>query len=229
MNEKHLVGLTVFVLMLVCLAGKASATLIVRGQGTSEHGTFNLVYDDDLNITWYDYSFTPTTWDTQMLIIAGDGTSTNPGLQVSFNGLNLAGWRLPSTDDIVLNGNTGGYNLDNSEMSHLYYSELDNLGYQDIYGTPAQPGWGLSNTYPFQNLDAFVYWSGTEVIVPPTNTAWVFHFDQGWQESGGKFNTLHALAVRDGDISPVPEPSTMFLFGAGIAGLAVTKIRRKRK
>jgi hypothetical protein len=46
-------------------------------------------------------------------------------------------------------------------------------------------------------------------------------------EGLGSYGYGYAIAVRDGDVTSVPEPATMLLFGTGIAGLAAVG-RRKR-
>ncbi|WP_136808674.1 PEP-CTERM sorting domain-containing protein [Desulfosediminicola flagellatus] len=56
---------------------------------------------------------------------------------------------------------------------------------------------------------------------PTLITSWDFNFYQN------NLNTIRFTSSGD-DISPVPEPTTMLLFGAGLAGLAGIS-RRKRK
>jgi len=74
----------------------------------------------------------------------------------------------------------------------------------------------------FLNVQNFFYWSGTE-FQPNTTGAWTFTFDYpgGLQSSNNKdADEFFAWAVRDGDSAPVPEPTTIFLFGLGLLGLA---------
>lgn len=112
-----------------------------------------------------------------------------------------------------------GYNITTSEMGHLYYTELGNKGFYATDGTNPQPGWGLSNTGPFQNLVSSVYWSGTE-FATFTDLAWDFGFDDGFQGADDKFiNAYYGLAVRSGDVAaPVPEPTTIALLGSALRG-----------
>ncbi len=142
------------------------ATLILRGTDTLGN---KLIYDDDLNITWYDYSNSGNTWNNQM--------SWASGLTVNFGVTIYDDWRLPSTVDVpYVWGNNGtttaGYNITSSEMGHLYYTELGNLGYYDTSGN-YQSGWGLTNTGDFQNLQLGHYWSGTEYSANPSLGNWV--------------------------------------------------------
>ena len=101
-------------------AALANATLINNGGG--------LIYDTDLNITWYDYTNTRGSWNKQM-----DWAASLSVTDVYGN--SYTGWRLPSTlDGIYVLGTDGtttaGYNITTSEMGHLYYSELHKVVYK---------------------------------------------------------------------------------------------------
>lgn len=75
------------------------------------------------------------------------------------------------------------------------------------------PIWGsdlISNTL---NLSSF--YDANEIgMLSIRQQSFAFTYDQGGGGSGS---------------SPIPEPATMLLFGTGIAGLAGTRIRRKKK
>jgi hypothetical protein len=70
------------------------------------------------------------------------------------------------------------------------------------------------------------YWSGTD-YAPDPNNAWRFRFDTGEQEINHKQvnSTLYVWAVHDGDISVVPVPAAVWLFGSALGLLGW--IRRK--
>lgn len=179
---------------------------------TSSPIRFNnsLIYDDDFDITWYDYTNPIGTQQSQMGWAAA--------LTVTFSGTDYTDWRLPSTvDGPYVHGvdgtTTAGYNITTSEMGHLYYTELGNLGYYNTSGV-YQPGFGLNNTGDFQNLTgviAGIYWSGTEYSDDTTN-AWNLSFYVGNQQRILKSNNYYALAVHPGQ---VPEPATLLLLGFG--------------
>jgi hypothetical protein len=167
--------------------------------GSNEYG---LIYEDDQGLVWIDYSSSGKEWPDQVSWAAGlnkEGALTyklDPGISVTWNGE----WRLPKTVDIArkygYDGTTSaGLNVTTSEMGHLYYVSLGNLGYYDKT-MKVQAGWGLKNKSPFKNLNDDIYWSNVYSIYP--NHAWTFNFYTGSQNNNAFTNSYSdaGLAVR---------------------------------
>ncbi len=193
----------------------ASAALIDRGNG--------LIYDSDRDITWLaDANLgAASVWD--------DGFSGTDGAMTWQSAVNWAAslsyagfddWRLPSTAvpdaTCATPPPSFGVNCTNSELGHMYYTELGGTVHDPLGPHPA-PGPG-----PFTNLQGDGYWSGTEF---DATDAYVLNFGySGAQAADNKTIGYFAWAVRDGD--PVPVPATAWLFVTGLIALAARARRR---
>ena len=185
-------------------------------------------YDDVADLTWLadaNAAGTTMTWD--------DANAWVTGLDVA----GVTGWRLPSVIDVGNDGETfggniyqgvdAGYNITtHSELSNMYYNVLGNIADFDIAGT-VQDG-GLANRDPFgTTLKWGYYWTGTAYAPQTANDAWYFHTSSGLQSSGAQINTFYAWAVQSGDVSAVPVPAAVWLFGSGLLGLVAVARRKK--
>jgi len=190
-----------------------SAHAELFNRGTDSLGN-RLIYDSDLDVTWYDYTNSHDTWQNQI--------NWASGLTVNFGDNIYDDWRLPTTVDGPFNQScegtgTLGYNITSSEMGHLYYATLGNIAYRTNDCNNINPGWGLVNKGPFINLQPDSYWSGTQFAAVPTN-GWYFFFYNGLQNINPKgSDNFSALAVRTGDVESTvaPEPISLILFVTG--------------
>ncbi len=186
--------------MVFGLAVSAHGALVDMGDGT--------IHDTDTQLSWLKNANTAgaMTWSSA---VAWAASLNNAG---GFAG--LTGWRLPNADPVC----GLSYNCINSEMGHLYYTELGNVA-----------GGPLTNSGPFTNVQTYFYWSGTE-YAPDTAYAWISAFSDGIQSYTGKVNPAYAWAVRPGArYVPVPATGTIGLIVIGLAGLGVIIYSRKKR
>lgn len=204
-------------LLVAFVSQSAEAALFDRGEG--------FIYDDVLDVTWAQNANINgyKGWSIHKTWAAG--YSQTHSVYGTFDD-----WRLPMTLDtgipgcnFAYTGTDCGFNVQTgnatmtvySEMASLFYDTLGNVAYYDTSGVGPQPGWGLTNTGPFTNLQAHNYWSGTGYWNHIAD-AWYFSFSQGRQYYNQTFSSSYALAVRDGDIAPVPVPGAAWLLGSAL-------------
>lgn len=218
------------------MSSPGEAALYDRGQG--------LIYDDVLNITWLqDANYAKTSgYDSDGLMNWQDANTWAASL--SYGGFD--DWRLPTLSPS--NGTAFDYNFSydgstdqgnnitspTSELAYMYHVNLNNIDNCSTTGICPQPGWTFGTTLTafqdtangnaiknFSNLTGHdAYWYGNE-YAPDTSSAWSFWIVYGEQngEGSAKAAEFNAWAVRDGDVSSVPVPGAVWLFGSAIAGL----------
>lgn len=197
--------------LLICITATADAALISRLGGQA-------VYEDDLNIMWLTDANLAASNTFGVAGINVDGSmswsTANDWIAAmnAFGGSGYLGfndWRLPvtaqpdSTCTSQTSVSSSGTSCTGSEMGHLYLVE------------------GVTTSTPglFSNLQTIRYWSGTEASFDP-GLSWVFEFDvSGTQGIALQSIPLHGLVVRYGDVSVVPVPAAVWLFGSGLIGL----------
>jgi len=244
-----------FLIAVLSIPTIANAALLGRLAATEGGTDYQAYYDDETKLTWladanaavgsiYD-TYNPGTgmmnWHNANAWVA----------DLSING--VTGWRLPDTNPIdgttaddndwSYNGSEDlGFNVSApgtlyagstaSEMAYMFYNTLGNLGVcnptlSTTTNCANQSGWGLSNAGPFINIQSSAYWSATE-FDPNIGNAWTFHFDDGDQFRSSKYNDFYsAWAVQSGDVSAVPVPAAVWLFGSGLIGLIGIAKRKK--
>lgn len=228
-------------IILSSLASSVQADLIDRGSG--------LIYDNTLDITWQQTVNLASTQTFGVTGISSNGAmswSTAQSWITAMNDANYLGyndWRLPTTTPV--NGfdfdfelrydglSDHGYNGISSEMGWMYYNNLNNTGLCDFFGNCPQPGWsptpnvtftdgetGLTKSFAVNNLNGeTIFWTG--VGNDDDASAWAFRFNDGNQHGRvtSEDSLWYAMAVRDGDVAPVPLPVSAWLFMSGLLGM----------
>ena len=240
MNKKLIAAC---VLVLSASTG-AHASLIDRGNG--------LLYDNVLNVTWLqdaNYAHTSGYAGADSLGQMDWTTATTWAADLVYGG--YSDWRLASNSPVngsnfnynwSVNGSTDfGYNITSphSELAYMYHVNLGLKSYDDTAGNVQsdsgmfgngtyngvdQSSYGQANVGLVNNLQSYVYWSGSEYAPVPLN-AWGFVTGNGYQSYGSKDSQLYAWAVRPGDVAAVPVPGAFWLFGSAMVGLMGLKRR----
>lgn len=190
---------------------------------TQDANLFKTLYDADNTLVNQIASITPSYNDPVFgvqTIDKSDFDSRTGGMTwfggIAFinylNSINYGGsnqWRLPSAGSSPAKV---GYNQ-GSELSQLFYSELG--------GTTDS---AIPNTPTFNNEQTIPYWSGTE-YAPSPYFAWILVSSSGNEKDGYKANYYLSWAVTPGQVTVVPVPGAIWMFGTGLLGLVGLKRR----
>ena len=210
--------------LVVC--SQASASLIVRDGG--------MVYDDVLDITWLqDANYAKTSgYDANGLMTWDESITWADSLV--YGGYD--DWRLfnGAYDDTNCSSSYKnpdlyfGSNCTASELGHVFYEDFNLAADQSI---EMATGEGLNNLNLFKNVQNSSYWSGS-TFSWMTNTAGFFTTLYGAQSIAGTSGNMYAWAVRDGDVaggnvSEVPEPTSLAIFGLGLLGLGIRRTKKQ--
>ena len=205
------------IFLLLGMVGIANAALTTIGTATYEGSDYNLIWDDDNNgnsVVWLDYTRSTGTWTTQRDWAFGLDSAINniqtPDYIIDW-GANS--WRLPSAGTTP----STGYNQITSEMGHLWYTELG-------FSEGDEPSDAELNASNFEELRTTWYFTGTTIS---PGWAWYFYMGDGAQGGFTKSSWRHALAIRSGQVSPVPVPGGAWLLCSGL--IALVGVRRKLK
>jgi len=209
------------------LSTSANAALIERLGGMA-------YYDDVADLTWLaDANYSRT----QYLNSGGTegysngemtwGEARNWAADLDVAG--VTGWRLPRTQVPDPSCEYNNYSCTGSEMGNMFYNVLGGIAGYSIYDAPAVTG--NLNVYLFDNLiNNDQYFSSTVVdpdATPGLLQAYTFYFGIGNQSVTYASSPNLAWAVHDGDISAVPVPAAVWLFGSGLISLVGFSRRKK--
>jgi hypothetical protein len=214
MNKSRFIGASSAIVFSL-IAVSANAALVGRLPATPGGDDFQAAYDDVLDITWATNANlrgfnTAGPWD--------DLTAWASGLDY----LGFDDWRLASVD---VNGDTAVIDCNGATEQACRDNEMGYMFYQHMGGTSgtSEQGDQTVDGVLLTNVTGDM-WTDTEI---DADHAYTFFFRLGSQHNFLKTVTTNGWAVRVGDVSAVPVPAAVWLFGSGLLGLIGVARRKK--
>jgi len=176
----------------------ANSALIGRLAATEGGTDYQAYYDTEADLTWLaDANAAGTTMNW--------ADANNWAASLTVDGVD--GWRLANSDDCI------GYMCTNSEMGNFIYNVLGGAAGSSITVHH-------NSSYElFSNVQSGSYWTATEYLGSSNVVAWSFNTISNTQRYDNILDEFYVWAVHTGDVSAVPIPPSVFLFGSGLIGL----------
>ena len=208
----------------------ADAALLGRLPATPGGIDYQAYYNPELDITWVAdvgllvANYEP--WDVANQALDDLNTSTYLGYD---------DWRFPvaarpdpTCDEVEL---SRGYNCTGSEMGHMFYNEFGATAETSVLdtGDPLELA-KFVNLFSSDDRNITYFWTGTlgSDTGPGSLSHIAFLFDFGLQTVAKDPDApARVWAVRDGDVSAVPVPAAVWLFGSGLLGIVGIAKRKK--
>lgn len=220
-------------LVVAGLVATAQAATFVTGTVNYAGADRNLIYDDNRNLTWLDFTNAPMLWADQM--------AWAENLSFSLGGVTYDNWHLPSAVDS--NGDPlslphSGMEDTLSDMGHLYFTELGNSHNQWVnwVGNPGVfPPFNYGPFTNIGNINGYIdpYWLSTDFPSTEIPGLYAYYFDMGggWLNADIKTGRLSSfkpgIAVFAGNIA-VPLPASLPLLMSALGVFGFMGWRRKR-
>ena len=204
----------------------SQATLVGRLEATPGAGDYQAYYDTEADLTWlananagagsvFDDEWGSTIRESSY----SDGMMTWSSANAWAASLEVNGvtnWRLPAA--VSCFGRATEINCTDSEMMNLIFNVLGGTADRSLLSKHNL------NYNLFSNIQRGVYWSSTTAY--DESVAWGSNTALNFQRVVDKSHVAFAWAVHSGDVSAVPVPSAVWLFGSGLIGL-IGLARRK--
>ncbi len=225
MDRYNLFSATILVAALT-IPTVANSALVGRLADSS--GNYQAYYDTGADLTWLaDANYAQTSgYDSDGRMSWSEANTWASNLTIE----GVTGWRLPTTlqPDPSCSFQDGSvsfdWNCSGSEMGNMFHNVLGGTSTVSL----ADSHNANYNLFSYIQTDGFWYWSST--ATPFVNNSWGFDFSfGGYQGYLPIVSESYAWAVYKGDVSVVPVPSAVWLFGSGLIGLLGFARNKKEK
>ena len=207
MKKRLLAGLATGMLMfgMVETANAVPTTLVDQGSSWQYS-----VLNNDLWLNWNSAGYNSFNWnDPNITWLTGNAAFGNP-YSLPYNTL----WN--ASTDLALQKN---FNIDGVLTAPITLNVASDNGFMVFIN---------GQQVAKQNAEGYTsYW---EYSLPLTTLDFISPGDNLIQVLAEDHGVATFIDLKlTGEVAPVPEPATMLLFGTGIAGLAGTRLRRKKQ